>query len=121
MSLATDVDDLLDTVIASDGVSVTYARTGKTSQTITAVRGRSQFRTTDPDGRLVLIKSDRDYLILPADINFGDGNGAVEPQRGDRITDGSDTYEVWPVVAGESHFRRSDLSDAMYRVHCKKV
>ena len=37
----------------------------------------------------------RDYRFAKSAVNFG--NGVVDPQEGDRITEGSDVYEVMPL------------------------
>lgn len=106
-------DTLLDTEVG--GVSVTYARSGSSSLTITGMRGQSPFRTTDAEGRSILVVSDRDYLVDSTEITYGD------PQKGDRITDGSEVYELWPVVPGEPCWRTCEPGGVMLRLHCRRV
>lgn len=119
MGLLSDGAEFLrDTLLSEDvgGVEVTYSRHGETSITgLVAMRGRSNFRTTDSEGRSILIVSDRDYIVDPDDITYGD------PKRGDRIADDGQTYEVWPVIPGESHFKKCDEDGALIRLHCKRV
>ena len=100
------------------GNSVTYSRKSgntTTTETITAWRGNEQEDVTNPGGQVSRVDStDRDYLFLATDLAMG------EPEEGDRITDGSETFEVKP-VQGNPAWRWSDESRLIRRVHTKQV
>ena len=97
--------------------TVTYSRAGQAALQVTATVGRTAFRTTGANGRSVLDRSDRDYLIAPAEIDFG--AGPVPPRAGDRITDGADLYEVYS-PGGEPPSRSADPLGTLLRVHCRR-
>ena len=100
------------------GNSVAYSRKSgstTTTETITAWRGNEQEDVTNPGGQVSRVDStDRDYLFLATDLAMG------EPEEGDRITDGSETFEVKP-VQGNPAWRWSDESRLIRRVHTKQV
>lgn len=96
---------------------VTYSREGEIDIAVLASVGRTNFRTTGANGRSVLERSDRDYLIAPALIDFG--AGPVDPLVGDRVTDGTEVYEVYS-PGGEPHVRSSDPLGTLLRVHCRR-
>lgn len=101
------------------GVAVAYTR-GENSVTIAnAWVGRTAFKQL-PHGasKAAVIWGDRDYLIPAADLVLG--GLAVEPARGDRITEGSLVFEVI-APGGEPAWRWSDPQRTRYRVHCKQV
>lgn len=100
------------------GNSVTYSRlsgTTTTSETITAWRGNEQESVVNPLSQVARVDStDRDYLFLAADLAMG------EPRKGDRITDGSEVFELKP-VQGNPVWRWSDESRKIRRVHAIQV
>lgn len=100
------------------GVSVTYARQGETTLSLTAIPGRTVFSST-LDGAAKIEFGDRDYLVEAADLTYG------EPALGDRITeviDGTTTvFEIVTPNTGEPAWRWSDPSHTRWRIHCKKV
>jgi hypothetical protein len=105
-------------LIADEGRVVTYTRRSAVPATVSlmAVIGQTSFRTTDEDGRSTLVRSDRDYLILAADLVLD--SEATDPKVGDRITDGDEVYEVYRPVA-EPCFRRADPYGVMLRIHTR--
>lgn len=114
--LANAAEWVRDQVAAHISRAVTYTR-GAYSVTVYATVGRTNFRTTDTNGRSILIRSDRDYLIDPTAIVL---NGSQsEPARGDRITDGAEVYEVYSPT-GEPCFRSSDPTGKMLRIHTRR-
>ncbi len=107
--------------------SVIYSRDSDAVE-IKASVGRTIAEVTTNLGISIEIES-RDF-IFPADqLVLGDGQ--VEPQAGDRITELQDSveyvYEVMPLgktlpVGGESAcFRYCDADHSMLRVHTKQV
>lgn len=100
------------------GNSVTYSRlsgTTTTSETITAWRGNEQEQVVTSGVVSSRVDStDRDYLFLATDLAMG------EPRRGDRITDGTEVFELRP-VAGNPAWRWSDESRLIRRVHASPV
>jgi hypothetical protein len=104
---------LADRLADRHGESVTYAR-GATTAAVTAVPGRTNFRTSDANGRSVIERSDADFTILVAALTaFG------EPAVGDRITWGSGVYEVYSPT-GEPCFRTADQFGYSYRIHTRR-
>lgn len=100
---------------AVDGEPVTYRRRGKADIPVTAVRGRAVHQAfAIADGRANLTAVPQDWLILPAQIDFG--AGAVDPQDGDRIeTAAGEVYEVGP-RDGEPAWRKADEYGKMLRL-----
>lgn len=100
-----------------NGESITYTRGGE-SLSLTAVRGRTRNPAETTNNRTTVRSSDIDWLIDPATIVF---SGAVsEPLKGDRITVGSEVYEVWSTVSGEDCWTPSDSYGHMIRVHTRR-
>lgn len=104
------------------GADVTIKRPGK--QPIVGVRagkGKSAFDAQDGDGVITRIET-LDWLIDPADYDFGDG--PVEPQRGDTIeeVDGNKKY-TFDLYAPdkESVWRWSDGFRTQRRVHSQLI
>lgn len=109
-------DWLPQQVQAAAGESITYTR-GATSETLTAVLGRTLFAQNEEGGGRV-VWGDGDFLIVAADLaTFG------RPRVGDRITLtlGGETaaFEIQDPPTGEPAVRWSDQQQAQYRVHCK--
>ena len=102
-------------------VPITYTREDETIA-LCAIPERYAFRIADAAGNSRLEWSDRDYLIDPADLVIG--GLAVEPARGDRITeyDGSIIrhFEV-RAPGGEPPWRYNDERRTYFRVHTKAV
>lgn len=98
------------------GVTVTYAREGQTSLSLTAVSGATRFRSEHDGVRLEI--GDRDYLVRVSDLTYG------TPRVGDRITEEIDgtaiTFECQTPENGEPAWRYTD-DRAQYRLHCKRV
>ena len=70
--------------------TVTYVR-GDVSIAVPATIGRTKYEADD--GHVVRIEfTDRDYLILAADLVLG--GQASEPERGDLIREGNREFEV---------------------------
>lgn len=121
MTLIGDAADwLFGELNEHDGVQVTIARSGESSITVTAVRGRTAYdqEGVDGDNPVSLRRRIRDYQIDAADYDFG--SGPVEPARGDLITDGTDTFRVLPDPGGHL-FEYMDPGRTRFRVHTKET
>lgn len=99
-------------------VSVEYRRGGDTA-VVPAVIGQT-VRRTSPEAGGGIERTDRDWLIVPADLVI---NGEqVEPAAEDLIVetvgDKTRTYEVRPAV-DEPAWRWSDPRHSRYRIHTK--
>lgn len=96
--------------------SVTYKR-GTDEVTLTALVGRTPFRTQYGVGRSQLIWSERDFVFVKADLILD--SAAIIPAKGDRITDGDEVYELTS-INGEPHYR--DVDDGLQvRCHTKRI
>lgn len=96
------------------GVSVTYTRSG-VGVSLTAWRGNELETVTLPGGTVSRVDSkERDYLFLASDLSYG------APEKGDRITDNGETFEVMP-TQGNPIWRWSDHARQIRRVHVKQV
>jgi hypothetical protein len=95
---------------------VTYAR-GQVSVQLLAAVGQTVFEV---DSGLPVAQrwESRDFLVAAADLVLG--GEPVEPQRGDRITDGGVVYEVL-APGNEDCFRKSDPYGVTLRIHTKQV
>jgi len=96
--------------------AVSYRRGGE-AVTIQATVGRTDWSKDDRISSLVVWES-RDFLVRCEDLVFG--GAAVEPQSGDRITEGGKTYEV-AAPAGMTAWRHSDVTRLTWRIHTKCV
>ncbi len=100
--------------------SVCYVRGGQTVE-LSATVGKTTFEVDDGCGVLVRHES-RDYLVLAADLKFGDT--PILPQRGDRVreTQGGTVY-VYEVIApgNEPCWRYSDPYRKTLRIHAKQI
>lgn len=102
------VDDLLDEA----GRTVTYLRDGVSAGSVTMSRQQQPGQWIDAgNGGLVEVVP-VDWVAKTADLPFD------PPQRGDRLIDGDEAFEVSPTT-GEKVFRR--LSPQMTRLHTKQV
>lgn len=93
--------------------TVTYAR-GASSLQIVATVGSTTFEVDD--GTVMQRWESRDYLVRAADLVLA--GGPIQPQRGDRITDGGVVYEVL-APAGQDCWRKSDPYGITLRIHTK--
>jgi hypothetical protein len=113
---------LADRLKAHAATEITYARKGKVSSPIDAVKAQTAHELDD---EFEIQERTRrfDWLILPADLVL-DGN-QVLPQTGDRITEATGgetiTYEVAPVVDGEPPWRFTDQHRTQLRVHTQQI
>jgi hypothetical protein len=98
---------------AHAATAITYTR-GATSLSLTASAGQPPAAVVESSG-LVTEVVIRDYLIEAADIT-----ALSDPLTGDRITEGTRTFEVLP-LGGEGCWRWHDPGQTTYRVHTKEV
>ena len=96
--------------------TVSYGRGDSTVQ-VAATVGQTTFEVQDAYGAVEKWES-RDFLIAAADLVLDDA--LVEPQRGDRITDGQKVYEVL-APGKEDVYRPSDPYGVTLRIHTKQV
>lgn len=116
--LRSGVEYLRDTLQGYVSSSITYTRSGTGSVTIDATVSVNTAAATDAQGNLRTEWRDRDYIVVAADMVIG--STAITPRRGDRITDGSDTYEVQS-QGSEPVYRPADAYGLMWRIHTRKV
>ena len=95
---------------------VMYSR-GADSVQVAATVGSTTFEISDQYGAVEKWES-RDFLVTAAALVLG--GEPVEPQRGDRITDGAKVYEVL-APCKEDVFRPSDPYAVTLRIHTKQV
>lgn len=90
--------------------------------TVQATVGRTLLKLDDGEGGVVLVWTDRDFLISAADLVLG--GSLTLPQRGDRIREplGAVT-RVFEVMApgDEPPWRPSDPYGKVLRIHTKLV
>jgi hypothetical protein len=110
-------DWLADQLKANASSPVLYAR-GSAVVAVQAVIGRTDWAVDTGSGP-VINEVSRDFIVLAADLVLP-GVGLVVPQRGDKITDGTLTYEVM-APSGQQVWRWSDPFGKAYRIHTKKV
>jgi hypothetical protein len=94
---------------------VTYSRGGESVQ-IAATVGSTTFEVDD--GTVMQRWESRDYLVKAADLVLA--GEPIQPQRGDRIVDGSAVYEVL-APAGQDCWRKSDPYGITLRIHTKQM
>ncbi len=115
------ISSALNTARQAFASSIVYRR-GANSVAITSagIGSTRTFIETAEAGRLEV--RSRDYLIAPADLDFGDG--PTEPRDGDRIEETRDgktyTYQV-VTIQGETPWRWSDPYRKQFRVHTQHV
>jgi hypothetical protein len=95
---------------------VTYARGGDSVE-LAATVGRTVFEIDDGYSGIEKWES-RDYLVAAAELVLG--GQTVAPQRGDRITDAGQVYEVL-APGKEDVYRPADPYGVTLRVHTKRV
>lgn len=120
--LQTGAAFLADLSSESAAVSVTITRADDEITGVAATIGRSQDLRFDDNTGIVIGHETRDYLIAAADYDFGDG--PVEPQTGDIITDSSSGKAIEYVVrptSGEDGARWSDRYGVRWRIHTKRL
>src|SRR5262245_30453538 len=122
MGLLEKGQGMLNRALAADaGRPVTYSRTtsGVTrSVTFTAWPGAAIFSGLTETGVSVQ-RSDRDWLFARAALVL-DGLPTT-PQRGDRITDGPEVFELATPQTDEPVFRYSGIFRDRIRVHTQRV
>lgn len=106
------VDGQLE-LLGGDGEAIIISR-GGTIVAAVGMFGRTTFRTTDVNARSVIERSDAD-LIVKADA----WDTLTEPKVGDRVTRGSEVYEVYS-PNNEPHFRTTDQFGHSWRVHLRR-
>lgn len=99
---------------ATQGVAITYSRTGVGSVSLTAIPGNTRTEMVTDEG-FSLPATPQDFLILALELELD--SVQVEPERGDAIelSDGT-VFHVVP-RDGETCFRWSDNHRTVYRVH----
>jgi len=95
---------------------VTYQR-GLDSVSVGATLGTFEEEGFDESGSIIRTRR-IDFIMTAADLIL-DG-AVVKPIPGDRIVDGTDTYEVMAVISGE-HYRVADSSGLMVRIHTRLI
>lgn len=101
-------DDLLDEA----GRSMTYFRDRVSAGTVTMSKHQQQSQYIDNGQGGVIEITPVDFLAKTSTLPFD------PPLKGDKIVDGTATYEVLPTVS-EKVFRR--ISPQMTRIHTKQV
>lgn len=116
--LATGADWLSAQLQEHASESVTYARSAQ-SVTVTAVIGQSEETAVDTNGAILVVRH-CDFLIPKTALTFG--NGAIEPQPGDRITRASGSvWQVQPTNDGRGYREAANGIDPDWRIHAKRV
>ena len=116
MSLSDAMKWLTDTMIEKEGESIVYSR-GVESVTLDAVPGKTEYESVTETG-VVTEHQARDFVVNASELIIDEA--AIEPKRGDKITYGGDTFEVFP-LDGEKVYRYSDPFKKMLRIHTKQV
>ncbi len=114
--LKTGSDWLQDQLKSHVSRSVVYKR-GSEQVTLSATLGKTLQEQQDDEGFLSRFGS-RDFIFQAEDLDFG--SGAVEPESGDTITDGTAVYQLL-ADGGEPLWRYSDPYRKSIRVHAKQV
>lgn len=100
----------------SFGVPIVYQRPGVGSVNLTVIRGES-VQEVDRDGQVVQEHRTRDYLVQASELVIEDS--LTTPQRHDMITEDGETYQVL-AINGEPHWRYTDRTKTVLRIHCKE-
>lgn len=95
---------------------VSYGRDAAVLQ-IAATVGSTTFDIDDGYGGVEKWQS-RDYLVTAADLVLS--GVLIQPQRGDRITDAAQVYEIM-APGKEDVFRPADNYGLTWRIHTKEV
>lgn len=110
------VDFLADVMKTQVSRTITYKRLAL-SVSIEATVGRHPFAIKTSSGQMIE-QVGRDYLFKSADLLLP---ALTKPERGDRIVDGSDEYEVMNPTPEEPEWRYNDSREVQIRVHTKQV
>lgn len=97
--------------LATHASNIVYLR-GEKRLEISAVPGKTVFRTFDSSGLYVRTES-RDFIVMKESVDF-------EPERGDRIEFLGSVYEVL-APSGEPVWRWSDVFKSAVRIHTKEI
>ena len=112
---------LADQLKTHASVAVIYQRDAE-QVAVRATVGRTLLKLDDGEGGVVLVWTDRDFLISAADLILG--GSPILPQRGDRIRETLGTVtRVYEVMApgDEPPWRHSDPYGRVLRIHTKLV
>ena len=101
------------TIRAVTGVDVTYQR-DTDSVGLIAVPGMTKFQVTDYRG-MVIEHESRDFIVSVDDLSL------FPPQRGDRIQQGNNLYEVMRPDGSDDIWKFSDAARTVVRVHTKFI
>ena len=97
--------------------TVTYSRNG-VSVSVQAELGKAELEVTGSDGQPKLEIYAQAFWINVADLVLG--STAIEPERGDRVTFGGQTFQVnFPGNGGQPFLH--DAHKTRYKVFCKKI
>lgn len=97
-----------------------YSRGGD-SVPLVVMAGRTRNTVENSDTRVQLKEEIRDYLILPEELTFDDGETTFWPKAGDEIVDGDATYEVAAIQNGEPAWAWHDQEKEVIRIHTQLV
>lgn len=96
--------------------SVSYDHSGEVI-TIPATRGSTGYEVVDESGMASEARA-VDFIVSADDLVFS--TVVILPELGDKITVGTDIFEVMGLGAG-GHYRSSDPFGKMLRIHTKHV
>lgn len=117
----TDFATLGDLFAEAFGATVTIARGSKSTGSVTAEAYVNEYTVETEDG-LVTSLAVRDYVISVADYTIS--GAAVQPRRGDRITEtisGTEyTFEVMPLASMPAS-QWTDTDASRWLIHTKRV
>lgn len=104
------------------GTTVTLRRGSLETTLVPTVLGSQLLKITAEEGTSQTVRTDKDFFILATEYLID--AAAVEPERGDRITEVIDgvtaVYEVLP-YGDEKEFRWADEFRKVYRIHTKRI
>lgn len=100
------------------GVSVTLERGGEVTSSFTARRGEREHMVIGLEYGIPTQIKMQYYKFDKDSADFG--SGAVEPQTGDRITEGTETYELMP-PNNDTPAVQEENGGHEWIVHVKKV
>lgn len=92
---------------------------GQATHPVTVVSGRERDVARDASRAEMFRQSGWDQDVLITSASFL-ATGLIEPVAGDRIVIGSETFEAI-LPNGERAWRYSDPTNALMRIHCRKV
>ena len=103
---------MFGTLALCTGKAVVYSR-GTNSLSITAVPGRSAFSQDEGNGMTTEFTSS-DWIILASSLVLG--GSVVLPQRNDRVTQGTQVFEVL-----SPPYAPSNPEGTLIRIHSKRI